>query len=60
MQDETCPIKYAEKIVDLLASVPFASAEAALKISHTLLEYQVKSVVLAGPQISATLEEAGR
>ncbi len=60
MQDETYPTTYAEKIVDLLAPLPFASAEAALKISHTLLEYQIKVGVSAGPKILPTPEGAAR
>ncbi len=34
------PIQYAQKIIDLLADIPFASADAALKISRTLLDYR--------------------
>jgi hypothetical protein len=34
------PIEYAQKITDLLANVTFASADAALKIARTLLDYR--------------------
>ncbi len=42
MQDN--PLRYAQRISELLAEVPYATADAALKIARSLLDYSVTAV----------------
>lgn len=59
MQVDNNPIGYAQKIADLLADVPYAVADSALRIAVNLLEYRLKnemSAVLANSSGAAEVE----
>jgi hypothetical protein len=55
MQDS--PIQCAEKIIELLAETPYATANVALKIAENLLEYRVKCEISGFLQVGPQLAE---
>jgi hypothetical protein len=52
------PIEYAQKINDILAEIPFASADASLKIARILLDYRPTSAYAEEMKVQSRLEDS--